>query len=76
MTVCERMLGIMQCSRHLYEDPFTFRGIREYTTSDPMKTINWKASARTGGLMVNTFDSVMTQKVMLYLAVFLNRRNL
>ena len=65
MTVCERMLGIMQCSRHLYEDPFTFRGIREYTTSDPMKTINWKASARTGGLMVNTFDSVMTQKVML-----------
>ena len=69
MTVCERMLGIMQCSRHLYEDPFTFRGIREYTTSDPMKTINWKASARTGGLMVNTFDSVMTQKVMLYLDV-------
>ncbi len=69
MTVCERMLGTMQCAKHLYEDPFAFRGIREYTINDPMKLINWKASAKTGELMVNTFDSVMTQKVMIYLDV-------
>ena len=69
ITVCERMLGTMQCAKHLYEDPFAFRGIREYTTNDPMKTINWKASAKTGDMMVNTFDSVMTQKVMIYLDV-------
>ncbi len=36
---------------------------------DPMKSINWKASARTGALMVNTFDSVRSQKAMIFLDV-------
>jgi len=69
VTVCERMLGTIQCARRLYEDPFALRTIRDYTTDDPMKTINWKASAKTGSLMVNTFDSVRSQKVMLFLDV-------
>lgn len=69
MPVCERMLGTLQCAKRLYEDPFAFRTIRSYTTGDPMKTINWKASARTGGLMVNTFDSVQSQKAMIFLDV-------
>lgn len=69
MTVCERMLGTLQCSKRMYEDPFAFRTIRSYTTDDPMKAINWKASAKTGALMVNTFDSVQSQKVMIFLDV-------
>lgn len=69
MTVCERMLGTLQCAKRLYEDPFAFRTIRSYTTDDPMKAINWKASAKTGALMVNTFDSVQSQKVMIFLDV-------
>lgn len=69
MALCERMLGTLQCTKGLYEDPFAFRTIREYTLEDPMKTINWKASAKTGKLMVNTFDSVLTQKAMIYLDV-------
>lgn len=69
MTVCERMLGTLQCAKRLYEDPFAFRTIRGYTTDDPMKTINWKASAKTGSLMVNTFDSVLSQKAMVFLDV-------
>lgn len=69
MPLCERMLGTLQCSKRLYEDPFAFRTIRNYTVDDPMKTINWKASARTGALMVNTFDSVLSQKAMLFLDV-------
>ena len=69
MTVCERMLGTLQCAKRLYEDPFAFRTIRGYTTDDPMKTINWKASARTGSLMVNTFDSAQSQKAMIFLDV-------
>ena len=66
---CEKMLGARQCGRRLYEDPFAFRGIREYTIRDPMKTINWKASAKSGELMVNTFDSTLTERVMIYLNV-------
>lgn len=69
MTVCERMLGTLQCAKRLYEDPFAFRTIRSYTTDDPMKTINWKASAKTGVLMVNTFDSMQSQKAMIFLDV-------
>ncbi len=69
MPLCERMLGTLQCAKRLYEDPFAFRTIREYTIADPMKTINWKASAKTGELMVNTFDSTLSQKAMLFLDV-------
>lgn len=69
MTVCESMLGTLQCAKRLYEDPFAFRSIQDYTMDDPMKSINWKASARTGALMVNTFDSVRSQKAMIFLDV-------
>ena len=69
MTVCESLLGTLQCAKQLYEDPFAFRSIRDYTMNDPMKSINWKASARTGSLMVNTFDSVRSQKAMIFLDV-------
>ncbi|MCL2203708.1 MAG: DUF58 domain-containing protein [Defluviitaleaceae bacterium] len=34
-------------------DPFTFRGIREYLPTDPLRNINPKASAITQQLMVN-----------------------
>ncbi len=69
MMMCEKMLGTLQCAKHLYEDPFAFRTIREYTLTDPMKTLNWKASAKTGSLMVNTFDSALSEKVMIYLDI-------
>lgn len=69
VTMCERMLGTLQCARRLYEDPFAFRTIRNYTTDDPMKTINWKASAKTGSLMVNTYDSARSQKAMIFIDV-------
>ncbi|MCM1257076.1 MAG: DUF58 domain-containing protein [Roseburia sp.] len=67
--VCEQMLGTLQCAKRLYEDPFAFRTIRSYTTEDPMKTINWKASAKTGSLMVNTYDSMQSPKAMIFLDV-------
>lgn len=33
-----------------------FYALREYTTSDPMKDVNWKASARAGELIVNQWE--------------------
>lgn len=69
LVVCERMMGNIQCAKRLFEDPFAYASIREYTLTDPMKTINWKASAKTGNLMVNTFESTWMEKVMLYLDV-------
>ena len=69
LVACERLMGSLQCAKRFYEDPFAFSSIREYTVTDPMNTINWKASARTGELMVNTFESTLTEKVMIYLDV-------
>ena len=47
------------------EDPFFFRGIRDYYPFDSMKNVNWKATARTGSLKVNQFHTTQSQQVML-----------
>ncbi len=59
----ERVRGEVLTRRHLIEDPFEFRGIREYHFQDPLKLINWNASARTGALMVNITGFTSTQAV-------------
>lgn len=55
--LCQAISGALISRSRLYPDPFEFSGIREYRKEDPMNHINWKASARTGNLMVNQFDS-------------------
>lgn len=55
--VCNAVSGMILSRNRLYPDPFEFSGIRKYEPSDPMNHINWKASSRTGELMVNRFDS-------------------
>lgn len=57
----------MQCRRTLLTDPFSLAGIREYGPSDPMKSINWKASAKAGDLMVNQNASTCAQKVHIFI---------
>lgn len=58
-----QMMGEIIAKRRIEEDPFAFRGIREYHRSDPMRRINWKSSARNGSLLVNSFESTATQTV-------------
>lgn len=65
--VIDRLSGDLRTRSVLYEDPFAFRGIRNYTPQDPMNRINWKASARTGDLMVNLRDYTSGQRVLLLL---------
>lgn len=62
-----RITGEAVRRQYLYPDPFAFRGIREYQISDPMNTINWNASARSDGLMVNTYDTTSSQEVVFVL---------
>jgi uncharacterized protein (DUF58 family) len=40
-----------------------FEQIKEYVTGDDIRTLNWKASARKGGLMVNNFMDERSQQV-------------
>lgn len=50
-------------------DPFAFRGIREYQPTDSMRSINFKASARTGSLMSNVYDPSFSQELVLILNI-------
>ena len=59
-------LSELQCRRTMLTDPFSLAGIREYGPSDPMKSINWKASAKAGDLMVNQNASTCAQKVHIF----------
>ena len=65
MPVFRRLTGEIIVRRRLIPDPFAFSGIRDYTLQDPLKTVNWKASARTGALKVNTFDGTSGGRVCL-----------
>ena len=61
----KQVLGEIVERRSYQEDPFYFRGIRPYQPYDPMKYINWKASAKYGELLVNSFESTYSRDVCL-----------
>jgi uncharacterized protein (DUF58 family) len=63
-----RPFGDLVARTRLFEDPMRIRGLREYSSGDPMNRIHWKASAATGQLQVKLFDASFT----VGLALFLN----
>ncbi len=58
-----KLMGEVLSRERMYDDPFEFGGIRDYMITDPMKNVNWKASAKSGGLVVNLHDSSLAQKI-------------
>lgn len=62
-------LGELSVRRFLYEDPVLTLGYREYSGREPMKTISWTQSARSGQLMVKNFDHTMEPTVAVVLNV-------
>ena len=65
----KNLMGTVLTRQYSYEDPFEFRGIRQYQSYDSMKDVNWKASAKTGELKVNVHDYTARQEVILLLNV-------
>jgi uncharacterized protein (DUF58 family) len=55
--------------RSLAVDPVAVRGTREYRQGDPLRAVNWRATARTGLLHTNEFDPTSTAAVRLLLDV-------
>lgn len=51
--------------KDFYEDPLSFRGMREYTSGDSMRYINWKATAKNQELMVNTYYNIQNTEVVI-----------
>jgi len=65
--LANRIQGQFVTQRFIHPDPFTFRGIREYAPHDPMKSINFKASAKTHEMMVNLWDFSVSRQVVIFL---------
>jgi len=53
----------------LATDPTALRGVRPYRPGDPLRTINWRASARLGALHTNEFDPTSLAAVRLLLDI-------
>ncbi len=65
----QKLNGEILVKRHLLEDPFEYRGIREYQPYDDIRSVNWKATARTGELKVNQKNYTAMQTIRIFLNV-------
>ena len=63
----KQLSGQVLTKRHLLEDPFEYRGIREYQPRDDLKSINWKATARTGEFKVNQKNYTAEKSVRIFI---------
>ena len=62
-------LGDVSVRRFILEDPSMILGYREYTGAEPMKSISWLQTARTGRLMVKKHDFTVDTDVAVLLDV-------
>ena len=53
----DNIIGDYVAKNSLNEDPFEFKGIRNYQPYDNFSAINWKVSAKSNTLMVNQHNS-------------------
>ncbi|MGN0405530.1 MAG: DUF58 domain-containing protein [Bariatricus sp.] len=67
MVATQKMNGETVVRSSDCDDPFTFRGIRQYQSFDSIRDINWKASAKTGDLRVNIHDFTADQEIAILL---------
>lgn len=63
--ICVQIYGHMRARNIMHPDPFSFRGLREYSPNDPLKAINFKASAKAQELMVNLWEYMNAREVIL-----------
>ena len=63
----QKINGEILVKRHLLEDPFEYRGIREYQPFDDIRSVNWKATAKTGDLKVNQKNYTAMQTIRIFL---------
>lgn len=61
--------GDISVRRWIVEDPFMISGAREYRYGDPLKGVNWKATARSGSLQVHQLDYTADHRLMILLNV-------
>ncbi len=59
--------GNMPAKQRIYPDPSRLGGVRPYVPGDPLRTIHWKATGRTGRLQVKHYEHTVALNVMILL---------
>lgn len=67
--ILQQLNGEVLSRRHLIEDPFEYRGIREYQPFDDIRSINWKATAKTDELKVTQKNYTSVPSVRIFLNI-------
>ena len=62
-------LGTLITGNPLYEDMTRCRSLRDYHAGDELRRINWKASARTGSMVVNEYESTLSYPLIIFLNI-------
>jgi uncharacterized protein (DUF58 family) len=60
------LIGDARARRQLIEDPSRIAGVRDYQTGDPLRSIDWRATARVGALLVRRFEPTVSRRVALF----------
>ena len=63
----EQPLGLTRGRRRIQDDPSRFVGLRDYLPTDPLKHIDWKATARHGRLETRLFEPAATHSMLIAL---------
>lgn len=59
--------GELPSRQHIFEDPTRVIGVRDYTSGDSMRHINWKTSANVGRLQVKKYEPTISLETALFL---------
>jgi uncharacterized protein (DUF58 family) len=60
----ERPFGELKGRQRIFEDPSRISGLREYRPGDPMRRIDWKASARLQALQSKVYEPSATMHLL------------
>jgi uncharacterized protein (DUF58 family) len=61
-----RPIGDSLSRQPVWNDPSRPAGVREYRPGDPMKSIDWKTTARRGEMFVRQFDPSVSEHVVIF----------
>ena len=65
----DRPFGERKGGNRLFEDPLRISGLRDYRPGDPLRRIDWKATARNGELQSRVYEPSATQQLYIFVNI-------
>ena len=65
----DRPLGERRGRNRIFDDPLRIAGLRDYEPGDPLRRIDWKATARSGELQSRVYEPSAVQQLYIFLNI-------